>query len=456
MLIIIYSAGSIVAFLTLWYALQSSKYCIPERILLFSIGILPLGKLIYFPIPGFIGLKITFLVAIFSSLVWLVSRGLNQRGANLLILFCIAGISLGWLEDPSWLWFYNYVEKAGFEAGQETGTTESAALRVLAFAFLLLYCGTVITSIARRVELITVAARYFVVGTLLASIVGVIIFIGVWTGSLSVVDLAPISVDSHFIEGQVDFYRFNPGANVNEFSMILAFAIFLLFFVKWKLRIVLAIVLFFSICQLAALTRSSWIGIVLGLTFGIIFGSKHRRHVYAIIAAYTMVILVIIALYNLSDDLRYLIETRLALDIGVSGEERLEKFSYVISRLNENSLRLLFGYGWSTNLYVHSVYFQLLYEIGLVGTLLFSSLLAYLFRGLLTIPSGGAKVASISAVIFIAVSASMQHILYHVQTWFMLGFVVANISTFYKSCARHQVASKDNVGLSTEPTRLSM
>ena len=432
LLTLIYLSGTVVAVIMLWVIFQSRRYHLPDKLLLFSIGITPLGKLVYLPIPGFYGLKVTFIVSIFSGIVWFVIRGFSHRAAKLLILCCVAGISLGWLEDPNWLGLYKYVEKAGFDAGNETGTTESAALRLLAFAFLILYSGSVSTAAKRQAELLSVMASYFVVSTIAASIIGVAIFIGVWFGSFTVEDLAPISVDSHILEGQVNFYRFNPGSNVNEFSMILAFAIFLLFFVTWRSWLVILVGSFFSLCMIATLTRSSWIGIVLGLSFAVLIASKNRSHFYAVTIGYAMLVLCVVTLYSISDDLRSLIDTRLAFDIGVSGDERLEKYSYVINRLSNDPLRLLFGYGWSTNLYVHSVFFQLLYEIGAVGTLIFFTVVAYFCRGLFSTPAGRYKIAIISALVFIAISAAMHHTLYHVQTWFMLGFISGYISVFTK------------------------
>jgi len=428
MLTLIYGAGTIVALITFLVAMKSIAYTLPERLMLFSVGILPLGKLIYFPIPGLYGLKVTFLVASLIGLLWLVRPGLNPRASKLLILICIVGLSFGWLENPSWLWLYQYVEKAGFDAGQVTGTTDSVVLRVLAFAFLILYCGSVSTAITRRPELLTIISRYFVVGTLAACIIGVVIFFGIWFGSLSVDDLAPISVDSHVIENEGSFYRFNPGANVNEFSMIIAFSLFLLVFVKWRTWIIIAISLFLFLCELAALTRSSWIGIALGLTIAVFLGSNNRKHVYTLIAAYSISLFVIFIAYYSFSDISNLIDTRLALEIGVSGDERIIKFNYVIDRLSNETFRMLFGFGWATNLYVHSVLFQLLYEIGVVGTLIFFAIVAYFLRGLFATPAGTYKVATISAIIFIFVSAMMQHTLYHTQTWFIIGIVSGYIT----------------------------
>ena len=438
MLNFIYFSGGFFAIYSFYLIFSNRKYHLPEKLLLFSVSIIPLGKLIYLPVPsGFYGLKFQFLMSIIVSLIWITLRGLSNRAVILLVLTCIAGMSLGWLEDPRWLGLYSYVEKAGYGAGQETGTSDSAALRILAFSFLVMYSASIATALKRNEELLVSMSHHFVIGTIVSSIIGSIIFICVWNGLVSIQDLLPISVDLHIIESENNFYRFNPGANVNEFSMILTFALILLFFVKWNNRIKFLVILFLSFCLLATLTRSSWLGIVVALSIGFITGSKNKKYIYKLLGLFIFISFVIFSFYLFSDLFKYLIETRFAMNIGDSGEERLIKYNFVFNRLFENHFRLLFGYGWSSNLYVHSVFLQLLYEIGFIGFLLFFIIFYFYFKGIFLIPPGHYKIVLISLIVFIIISASMQHSLYHVQTWFILGLISGCISFLKKNFRKY-------------------
>jgi hypothetical protein len=420
MLTLLYSFGSVIS---LHFAAQIFRYrniSYLSKLILLSVTIIPLGKLIYLPVPGMMGLKFQFLFASLIGLISIVSSGINKKMLVVLLPISIALISILFLQDFSHLFFYQYIELAGYDAGNYTGGRESVLFRFLSLVTLLLYMMAIFNFILINSNNAYLLARYYIYGLIAASLVGLFIFIQVWIGNISVLDLAPISADSHIIG---NFYRFNPGANVNEFSMLIAFGILLLPFCKFTNLQFLLLLTFFILCEFAGLTRSSWISLFLALVIGALFKENFFKTFIFIFISFFSVFIVFTFLYLYIPEVEMLINTRLALDIGISGFERLDKFQFVFEEIKKSSLPFIFGHGWATNLYVHNVYFQLLYEVGLLGLLIFTSFFILIIKDIFLIKPSIEKSCLVGIIIFIASSAFFQHTLYHVQTWLMLGFV---------------------------------
>ena len=420
MLTLLYSSGSIVSFFFGSQILRYKNIPLTSRLVLFSVALVPLGKLIYLPIPGMMGLKFQFLFASLVGIIWIINFGINKKMLLSLFPVSMALISILFLNDFSYLFFYQYIELAGYDAGNFTGGRESVLFRFLSIVTLIFYMIAVFSFLQKNTLNAYLLARYYIYGLLAASIIGIFIFIQVWTGNLSVADLAPISADSHIIG---NFYRFNPGANVNEFSMLIAFGILLLPFCKFPNYIFISLLIFFALCEFAGLTRSSWISLFLALILGALFKENLMETSLFILISFLFVIFIFTLLYINVPEVEMLINTRLALDIGTSGFERLDKFQFVFDRAKESPISFIFGHGWATNLYVHNVYFQLLYEIGLLGLLVFIYFIIFLIKDIFLLKPSIEKSSLIAIAIFIASSAFFQHTLYHVQTWLMLGFV---------------------------------
>ena len=426
MLPFLYASGSLIA-LYLTFSIFAYKN-IPKisRLVLISVAILPLGKLIYLPIQGFMGLKFQFIFSSIVGLLWFIFKGFNRNMLIILLPISISLLSIIFLEDYSQLFFYRYIELAGIDEGNYTGGRESVLFRFLSLCTLLIYAACIFSFILENKTNSYLVAKYFVNGVFLASLVGVIIFIQVWLGNISVIDLAPISADSHVVGS---FYRFNPGANVNEFSMLIAFAIFLLPFCRFNKKEFSFYLFFFILCQFAGLTRSSYIGLLLGILFGIFFANKPTRIFWYLSIFTFFTVFIFSILYAYVPEIKLLIDTRFAFDIGISGNERLDKFSYVFSEAGSSAFRFMFGFGWATNLYVHNVYLQLLYEVGMVGLLAFITLFIYLVKDVFKLKPSLEKSSLAAMIAFIGCSAFFQHTLYHTQTWLILGFI-AGVSKF--------------------------
>lgn len=420
MLTLLYSSGSLISF---FFGTQIFRYKnIPfvSKLILLSVALIPLGKLIYLPVPGMMGLKFQFLFASFVGLFSVVELGINKKMLVALLPISIALISILFLQDFSHLFFYQYIELAGYDAGNFTGGSESVLFRFLSLVTLILYMISIFNFIQINSNNILLLAKYYIYGLIAASLVGLFIFIQVWIGNISVPDLAPISADSHIIG---NFYRFNPGANVNEFSMLIAFGILLLPFCKFTNLQFVLLLAFFILCEFAGLTRSSWISLFLALLIGALFKENFLRTFIFILFIFLSIFIVFTILYLYIPEVEMLVNTRLALDIGVSGFERIDKFQFVFDEIKKSSFTFLFGHGWATNLYVHNVYFQLLYEVGLLGLLIFTLFFILITKDVFLIKPSIKKSCLVGIIIFIASSAFFQHTLYHVQTWLMLGFV---------------------------------
>ena len=124
MLTLLYSFGSVIS---LHFAAQIFRYrniSYLSKLILLSVTIIPLGKLIYLPVPGMMGLKFQFLFASLIGLISIVSSGINKKMLVVLLPISIALISILFLQDFSHLFFYQYIELAGDAAGSGGGGAE--------------------------------------------------------------------------------------------------------------------------------------------------------------------------------------------------------------------------------------------------------------------------------------------------------------------------------------------
>jgi hypothetical protein len=427
MLQALYASGSLITIFLLVHISLYRNISILSKLVLLSVAILPLGKLIYLPISGLMGLKFQFIFSSIVGVLWFFKKGFNRNMLIILLPIFVSLISIFFLKDYSQIFFYKYVELAGFDAGNYTGGMESILLRFFSISALLIYMSCIFSFIDENRDHVYLIAKYYVSGVIFASLVGIFIFIQVWFGNISVADLAPISADSHLVG---NFYRFNPGANVNEFSMLVAFAIFLLPFCNLSNQKLILCLSFFILCEFAGLTRSSWIGLLLGLIIGAFYVKKPILIFWYFTSFSFFVFMVFLFLYSYVPEVKVLIDTRLALDIGVSGNERLDKFGFVFTEVRSSILRFIFGFGWATNLYVHNVYLQLLYETGIFGLFAFIFLFLYLIKDVFKLKPSIEKSSLVALFVFIACSAFFQHTLYHTQTWLILAFIAGTTKVF--------------------------
>lgn len=428
-LLFLYSIGWTVALFRLKTYLNMKYFCfgLKQKYFCWLIFCIPLGKLLFFHYSGLIGLKITFflwaLIAPTLFIIYFLNQAIKLR---YFLIFCLIGffpfLSLGFLNEPAWLFIYNL-----------DGQTDSLLLRYFSLCVLILFMLSVFdfceTFGARPL------IRAFVDGVVTSSLIGVIIFALVYFGWIGAIDLMPISADTHIVSS---VYRFNPGANVNEFGIMAVYALFLIR-QAYPTRstgqlLPIYILLFFAI--FFSLTRAAWLAYIFALSISLLISRRNR--LYVLSSAFFASIFVWL-IYLINDDFNYLVTSRFAFEGGASGNERIEKIVTAFFTGNISVTNFLFGNGWATNLYLHSVPLQLIYEIGFIGFLFISLLLVFLLIKLATRTyRGNIKTgAALSCVCAFLAFSAFHHTIYHMQSWFIMGLAIffANQSTDRSSSA---------------------
>lgn len=384
-----------------------------EKFLLWLIYLVPMGKLIYFNIPNLMGFKFSFLiwsaVCIFTFGSWFSLKLFNFHRFlifGLLLFFPI--ISLILRGDYSDLLYYSGDEQS-----------DSLGARLASLIFLMMFSLAVLDLCLKYGYGIVI--RSFLDGVVTAVIIGCLIFILVYAGFIGVSDLMPISADTHIVD---IIYRFNPGGNVNEFGLISIYAL-LMFRLGYPKASTLSQYLIYGLLLFAlffSLTRAAWLAYGGALfAMALISGRGRKILIFAIISFAVLVFIV----YQLNDDFANIVLTRFAFEGGASGDERLDKLETAFFSTNVSIWKILFGYGWATNLYLHSVPLQLIYEIGIAGYLLFSAVMAWsIIKLIIRIRNGfHSSLPIFGCLVAFSINSTLHHTLYHMQTWFLLGLV---------------------------------
>lgn len=383
----------------------------PDKIFLWVVFTVPLGKLIFFHVPGLIGFKFSFLFwSLFIALFFTKNLfDLKFRPREILLFLFL-------LIPPS-LSLFARGDVEGLLVYSADGQSDSLLARWVSYVLLVLFMFYTVNFIKRKgVELV---ARLFIDGLLVASWIGLSIYVAVYIGAIGVDQLLPISADTHLID---NVYRFNPGSNVNEFGVLAAYGLFLLPLKQFDsknglliARSLLLFALFFS------LTRAAWVAFAFALLLSSLLVPAYRMKVVGMFLGF---ICVFVLVYSVSSDFAELVTSRIALDGGASGLERIEKFEAAYQEVIRSSWYILFGLGWATNLYMHSVPLQLMYEVGLLGTLCFLLffvfvLLSFLIKFKRLDPK--ISVAVFGCMVVMLVASIFHHTLYHMQTWLVVG-----------------------------------
>ncbi|WP_417538055.1 O-antigen ligase family protein [Marinomonas sp.] len=306
--------------------------------------------------------------------------------------------------------------------------TDSVLLRVITIYILSLYCYFLSDLCKKNPDLFFLAVKIYIESLLYACLCGGILFILILKGVVGEAQLSYITSGAHIIQfGSLNIFRFNPGSNVNEFSYILGIGIFLLNFINIERRKKNMVLFIFLICLFLTLTRAAWLSLLVAYVIYFLLNENSTKRMINTIIFSCFVFSIFAYIYSTVESFSYLVDSRLAPTIGVSGEERLEKFDFAYQSLLSSKMTLLFGHGWSTNMYIHNVYLQLLYELGVIGFIIFSVYIIYIILPIFFIKEKYCKATLISLIVFIFLFATMQHTLYHTQTWFILAIINSSI-----------------------------
>jgi hypothetical protein len=399
-----------------------------ERLFLISVALIPIGKLFYLPVQSLMGFKFCFVFACIALTLLAIRSFCQPVPIDAAVLFPLlflvpALISLPALRDVRMLFKYSIGE----------GQVDSVLARLISLAVLAMYACWIASFVAHATDGFKTIAAVYSNALLFACLIGYVIFALVFGGRLHLEDLLPISADTHLVG---DIYRFNPGANVDEFGTLLGYGIMFVLWLDWSvIRKMLYLGPFF-VAVLLTLNRTCWIGVPLGL---LIYIMSARRKLVTMVGV-GVLLGAAVFLLSQNHEIANIILSRTALDIGSSGADRLGKYSVAYSDLTSSPWRLLFGFGWSSNLYVHSVPIQLLYETGLVGVG------CYLLIGLLGLtnyritPSSSEKSLLVPLMAMMFVFGSIQHTFYHMQSWLIIGL-------FWGVCVRGRFVDKHETSL---------
>lgn len=416
-LFFLYPAGWVIAiirFIKIFFFGQAKELSLSDRLLLWIVFLVPLGKLVYFNIPGLMGFKFSFFVWALACVAylgsWLAFKRFGIFRFQIFFLFLffpiISLILRGNIGD---LVYYSGDEQ-----------NDSLGARLVTLVFLMMF-STAIYDLCRR-HGYEIVLRFFINGVVTATVVGCIIFLLVFSGVIGVPELEPISADTHIVN---IVYRFNPGSNVNEFGFIAIYALLLMGvgypaisrIMQYTVYGLLLFALFFS------LTRAAWLGYAGALVLMAAVSGRGRK--ILILGAVSFAIVVLIA-YLLGDEFSNIVLSRFALEGGASGDERLEKVADAFLSNQVSIFQIIFGHGWATKLYLHSVPLQLIYEIGIAGFLLTSSAMGWaiiklIIRARRNLPGALPLLGCLTAF---AIGSVFHHTIYHMQTWFIIGLIL--------------------------------
>jgi hypothetical protein len=406
--------AAIARFFKLFSGEQAKAFTRADRFLLWVIYLVPVGKLVYFNVPGLMGFKFSFLIWSVACLVafgsWIaLKRFSSQRLLVFLIFLFFPVMSLILRGDYGDLLYYS-----------ADGQNDSLGARIASLIFLMMF-AVAVYDLCRR-QGYEVVVRAFVDGVIMAAVIGCVIFVLVYAGFIGVAELEPISADTHIV-GLV--YRFNPGGNVNEFGLISIYALMLVRMAypsiagakQHAVYGLLLFALFFS------LTRAAWLAYAGALAAMAVVSGRGRKALIIAVSSFAVFVFIV---YQLNDEFANIVATRFAFEGGASGDERLDKVADAFLSNSVPTWEIIFGHGWATNLYLHSVPLQLIYETGLAGYLLTSSAMAWaviklIMRSRRDVPGALALLGCLTAF---SIDSVLHHTLYNMQTWVIAGLTL--------------------------------
>jgi len=279
--------------------------------------------------------------------------------------------------------------------------------------------------------------RLYLVSFFLSLIVGYILYIGYYTGSISRETLSRFCVETQVGWG---ILRFSPGSYPNEYGNVSSFVLAVLILILAE-RKKFSLFLYFFICLtfialILATTRAAYYAFTITLIYLCFVSERVRR--FSLKLFCTISIMVALMKYYSFDFMHIFVEgiKKISLTTGSSGK-RVAEWIKGFEQLGNSGF---FGTGFGFNITAHNVYLELLYEIGLVGLIIFLISLAYYFgenhfqirkiffkramdsREIL--PSRMTTIGLIHVFLF----AVTNHNLHHHLTW--LTFLFFNISLF--------------------------
>jgi hypothetical protein len=270
--------------------------------------------------------------------------------------------------------------------------------------------------------------RLYLMGFFISLVVGYIFYIGYYSGKISFATIHRYSVEAQMGWGLL---RFSPGTYPNEYGNVSSFALSLLLLLYVKNRRFLTLV-FAGLTFLAFLlttTRAAYLSFSVTLLY-LFVTSKEIRKMVAKIALLGSAILFILKAYSIDFFKIFVAGVKtISFTYGSTGV----RFAEWIKGFEDLNKSLFLGNGFGSNILAHNVYLELLFEVGLIGSLLLIGTLIYYFGEhghrikKLTLHLADHQATAVG-LIHVVLFAATNHNMHHHLTWFV--FLLFNMALF--------------------------
>ncbi len=421
--IIYYSAYAFTLYIILRLAMDRKRN-LTDVLFLLGVSLLPIGKLFLIPGARLVSVKAGF---IFTTIVACITmllafiRGVEKFAFVPFLIMLPVLLSILFLFEPL---------QDIFVSSEGEGAFGTPLLRVISILFTCIYCAYVLVYVAQNKNAKRDIAIYYTLATLFAIAIGMFITYGLFTGTVTRNDLMPVSVEDVHVAGRI--FRFNPGASVNEFGEIIAYAIFMLRWTGWTPKQKMLAAGALLVAEFLSLTRGAWLGLVVGyLAYALSSSRKMRRRIYMGAGALVSLMLVVIASFP---ELRELLVTRTSIQRSAGTDDRIETAISALTALNDSPMRMLFGYGWSSDIfspnlgfenlgYIHSVPLMFLFDTGLIGVTI-CIFIFYVFGRFVYANAREDRDIIAGMIAFMFTISLVEHVFFHVQTWLIFGLIL--------------------------------
>ncbi len=275
-----------------------------------------------------------------------------------------------------------------------------------------------------RVRLI----RIYLAGFFISLVIGYIFYIGFYSGKISFATIHRYSVEAQMGWGLL---RFSPGTYPNEYGNVSSFALSLLLLLYAKKKRFLTFIFtgLTFIAFLLTTTRAAYLSFGVTLAYLCITSLEIRKMVTKI-TILGLTFLLILKAYSIDFFKIFVAGAKtISFTYGSTGI-RVAEWIKGFEDLNKS---IFLGNGFGANILAHNVYLELLFEVGLIGTLLLGGTLIYYFgenshRIRKIFAQLNVHQITIVGLIHVFLFAATNHNMHHHLTWFV--FLLFNMTLF--------------------------
>ncbi len=206
---------------------------------------------------------------------------------------------------------------------------------------------------------------FYLAGFLISLIVGYFFFIGFYSGLISFRTIERFSVETQMGWGLL---RFSPGTYPNEYGNVASFALscLLLHYAKKKRFLTFLFGALTFIALLLTTTRAAYLSFGVALIYLCLTSTELRKVVFKFFLFGTAILFLLKA-YSINI---FSIFIRGLKAISLMEGSAGIRLSYWIKGFKDLDQNIIFGNGFSANIYAHNIYLEILFELGILGALL--------------------------------------------------------------------------------------